>query len=371
MKWLVGILGLMLVGCGFGMRPLASSGEPLPVDLAGLSTCDSQLLQTFNQGFRPFLLQNCAACHVPNGAGKGGFSSSDIGTAFVEFRLTTADKIADYAMNDAHQPPFSGSRHTAVVTGLESEWQNAELNYNSCVAGGGPMPTPTPTERWVTMAKAVTANTTPKVVAWNLATELIPHSGVVPNVGAARLEFTFRTTTTPVVSYQISSPRIVAGAVAYRVSDIQVIMNGQILNQITTYKSVDRRTPANANRVVSNSTMVIEAPVQATDTFSFTIGAIEPVDFAPPTFTQLRSAGGVFANSCNGCHSGGAPSAGLDVTNYNLLISGLHIVPFQTGNSPLLGRMKNTNFPMPPAGLLAPAQVKLVEDWILDGAPNN
>lgn len=67
----------------------------------------------------------------------------------------------------------------------------------------------------------------------------------------------------------------------------------------------------------------------------------------------------------SGCHSGSAPAANLDLTNYNQTVS--------FANS-IINRITTTNggLLMPQGGpALADCDILKIETWVADGAPNN
>lgn len=72
----------------------------------------------------------------------------------------------------------------------------------------------------------------------------------------------------------------------------------------------------------------------------------------------------VVFNHCVTCHGGSAPSAGLDLTNYQN-------VRFSTENGKLLNRINDSSSPMPPNGLLSPEMRQLIDKWVEDGFLEN
>lgn len=72
----------------------------------------------------------------------------------------------------------------------------------------------------------------------------------------------------------------------------------------------------------------------------------------------------IMFNHCVTCHGGTAPSAGVDLTNYQN-------VRFYTEDGKLLQRIESAANPMPPSGLLPSAQRQLIAKWAEDGFPEN
>jgi hypothetical protein len=74
----------------------------------------------------------------------------------------------------------------------------------------------------------------------------------------------------------------------------------------------------------------------------------------------------ILQTNCNGCHSATAPSAGLNLTDYN-------VVKTIALNGRLMGSVKQIApyKPMPPGGKLSDCQIGQLEKWVQAGAPNN
>ena len=104
------------------------------------------------------------------------------------------------------------------------------------------------------------------------------------------------------------------------------------------------------------------------------LGCTYEVDMPPgpcETITAISYAGDILPlldNHCNGCHSGGAPSAGLDLTVHS-----------SAAESALAGillerlRLPATNIRMMPLGgqPLPECDIVLFESWASAGAPQN
>lgn len=69
-------------------------------------------------------------------------------------------------------------------------------------------------------------------------------------------------------------------------------------------------------------------------------------------------------NHCVTCHGGVAPSANLDLTNYQNVRS-------STENGALLSRINDISNPMPPSGLLSQEDRQIIEKWVEDGFLEN
>lgn len=70
----------------------------------------------------------------------------------------------------------------------------------------------------------------------------------------------------------------------------------------------------------------------------------------------------IMTNNCITCHGGPAPSAGLDLSNYQN-------TRFSAEQGGLIFRMNDDSNPMPPSGKLSPQTLQLVDKWLIDGLP--
>lgn len=91
----------------------------------------------------------------------------------------------------------------------------------------------------------------------------------------------------------------------------------------------------------------------------------------------------IFNPSCVGCHSGAAPSGGLNLSEgkaYSNLVNAnsrssnlMRVVPGNSDQSYLMKRLTGANgiTTMPPGGKLSQQYINAVGQWIDDGAKNN
>ena len=355
----------------------ASAGNPLA------SKCGLSLEQEFKNTYHGFLQQKCASCHKTSGIGKGAFADDNVATAFNQFMLTGPGIVRTQALSAAHQPPFTGPVNQPLIDEIEPAWESAYSTFESCQADldqnpGSPIvpgnddPIVDDIDAvLITTAKLADAGSQSRTMSWNLDSETSLNS-TGRTLSGVRFQIDVQEFTTPTGerSYQFSNPRIRAGSQAIRIRYVELIFNGQYQRGATTFKSADRRVPANAERKIANGTLAFNEQPNSQDTVSFGIGQIENIEFDPPTFQQLISANGVFGQNCAGCHGGNNPRAGLNITNYTQLVGQFYIAPFQPELSILYSRINNTGDPMPPSGVVATGLRKQVLDWILDGAPS-
>ena len=83
----------------------------------------------------------------------------------------------------------------------------------------------------------------------------------------------------------------------------------------------------------------------------------EPVAFNPDVQQ-------IMYNNCQTCHSGAAPSSGVDLTTYDN-------VKWYTESGSLLNRINSGVTPMPPSGLMSAEDRAKIQKWADDGFPEN
>ncbi|CAN5423685.1 hypothetical protein BH09BAC5_BH09BAC5_18260 [soil metagenome] len=77
----------------------------------------------------------------------------------------------------------------------------------------------------------------------------------------------------------------------------------------------------------------------------------------------------IIQNYCIGCHNGTNGSGGCDLSNYN----GVFVWANGGVTSSMVGNTWHQSgyFPMPPSYTLDSCQLKLIYNWVNNGAPNN
>jgi hypothetical protein len=219
----------------------------------------------------------------------------------------------------------------------------------------------------------ISATAVSRTITFDLATEIAQPSGTAFAGAQLRINVITSTSASGLTNYLFSNPVLQAGGQALNIKDIKFTINGSLISTTTIYTSINRSVPAAGNRVLSTSQAVIQRPIDAADTLSLSIGSLAVTDFTPMTYTQLTAAAGpnnVLRANCFGCHSVAPLSGNLNLADRNALINNGKVIPFFPEQSLVHQRMVSTAAPMPQTGVLPEAQVKLVRDWILDGAPN-
>jgi hypothetical protein len=81
------------------------------------------------------------------------------------------------------------------------------------------------------------------------------------------------------------------------------------------------------------------------------------------TFTYNAKVKVIINNNCSGCHNSGSPNGYL--LDYNSLKA-------KALSGALKGSLNGNGYPvMPPSGKLSNCDIKGIENWILNGSPNN
>lgn len=353
---------------------LDSSGEQLGY---GRGVCGALLRAEFESGYRPFLQANCINCHVSGGEGKGAFADNNLELSYDAFSGAGFQKVSEFAVNPSHKAPYTGSQHSGVMDSTRASWLEVEIQYNECLTNNRrndddppPGDPPPSTPRLVTIEKVISATSSYVVKNFDLETEMAPGNSTF--VGA-KLQLEVRSFSTPTgeMNYNFRNPKLFAGGIALQITDLRISINGIIYEEGTTWKSVNRKIPANQNRDLSTGVLIREGLIKDSDTMGLSIGALVTTTFSPARFSQLVASGGTFSRACVGCHGANNPRAGLNILNYQDMLNHFVFVPFDPASGSLLSRMNNGTNPMPPSGLVPVAERQAIEDWILDGAPNN
>ena len=125
----------------------------------------------------------------------------------------------------------------------------------------------------------------------------------------------------------------------------------------------------------------------AVATIALGINCVEPAVAATPAPVSFaKQVLPIFESHCIACHSAGGVgqiTSGRNLTSYTELrynsIHGIALVPFHSDRSPMMRYLKDnweSNNPndlkMPPLGpRLSPEDLKVISDWIDQGAKNN
>lgn len=376
------ILAVSFNNCGEGFVPINQTS----VDLSSLSStslqCEAVLVKTFESGFRPFVQQNCASCHS-NGPGFGVFANPDLNSAFLSFKSIGAQKIVDQATSN-HKQPNTGTQHLNETSTLLADWKNSEIDYNSCLQSTGNADIDSSGDFAVrTIQKMVPANlnTTFVRMEWDLESQ---SSSKLPVVAGIDIRRAFIAGNPTPQGYEFRNPTLrlkTATTESHYVRSLNILVNGALQSEITTYKNIEATiaNTTNFNLASGFGNAWAVRTVANADTISLdflslrsTSGQANPGNPNPNptptptptptlvTYTQLTAAGGVFANSCIGCHSNSRAAGGLNIQNYTQA---------KAAAANIVSRMNNAANPMPTGGLLSQTQRDLVSVWVNGGTP--
>jgi hypothetical protein len=335
--------------------------------------CESALFLKFKSGYHGFLQEKCATCHSGYGPGIGSFASSDLNMAFDSFQYLGYQKLTSQALDEGHRPPNTGSANSTALTPLRADWEAALQDYNSCNEAKGVTVSKTsfkliemPSPRDL-VAYTKTDFTTLK---WDVETQ----SDRPEIVAYAQLDVRAIKQNGSFVGYEFKNAALqlkYTATKAFRLQRMKITLNGEPIDFITTYVSVDttlRDRSVTQLAAGASSSILLRDSYSINDTFGMIIEDVqETSDVLPPlptsfvTFAQLRSATdskGVFGKSCVSCHGATAPKANLNLTNYNQA---------RAAANKILVRIDNEASPMPQAGLLSVSERDIIKSWIFGG----
>jgi hypothetical protein len=292
--------------CGKGRSAdsATSSLSSLGVDsLNQADVCNEEEIDVFDRGYHQFLAETCKNCHI-NGPGKGTFASPDKAMAFSGFQMLGYDKISQYAVNNSHNPPYTGTQNLEIINSLRLQWQTFENMKATCNGGtGATTATEVFTPEFETTAQTIpqiTSTTTMvkvngvdtsvttfdrKVLTWDLNATLSTLNGkAVPNLNGAQLSVTvsgFRIPTGE-TAYLISLPMLKVGNNSLHVKGLNFRINGFAVSYATTFKRVDMNAYMGTSVLLSPGSLVSVGRLGASDTLAVQFGDLEIVTLAAP-----------------------------------------------------------------------------------------
>lgn len=244
-------------------------------------------MDLYSKSYWGFLTNHCSACHVEGGQGKGTFASSGLQVAYNAFTVVGYEMISDYAVNPGHKPPYTGTQNSDDIDLLKQQWVKGLENITACKNGTTPVDL-TPTDeslRLETRSLGVNAvDATPVTITWDLNADFLVKAGVtIPTLPGATLSLNVKKATLgakPV--YEISLPRIKAGASDVKVRSVLVKLNGKLIPNQTTFRYVDEGVYAGSTVVLAPGAMVVDGVISPTDVISLSIGDLATVTLPPP-----------------------------------------------------------------------------------------
>ncbi len=248
-------------------------------------------MDLFGKTFAPFLRTNCSSCHVEGGLGKGAFASSGALVAFNSFDLVGYEKVSQYAVNDSHKPPYSGSQHNGRVSLLQDQWIKGLENIAECKASGGggvSIPVIDPEKRLDTKSLPLNLNdvTVETTVQWTLEKDLLDKNGTItlPNAGNAIFSLTIRrATVNGKPMYEFTQPTLKAVGTDLIIQSLLVKINGRMINGQTTFRYVDEGVRASDPEptLLGPGVMLVDGVITPYDLVSVSIGILQPTVLPP------------------------------------------------------------------------------------------
>jgi hypothetical protein len=277
--------------------------------------CSEEEINVFARGYHQFLKDTCKNCHVA-GPGKGSFASPEIQSAFNGFSMLGYDKISQYAVNNSHNPPYTGSQNLEIVNSMRIQWQTFQRDRTSCGDGSTSTvnsPTVFSPEFETTVQDIQKVNSTTSVVningvqtpvttydrrvlTWNLGNSLASLQGkAIPNLNGAQLSVTVTGFVIPTgqTAYLITLPTLRVGQNSLRVKGLNFRLNGFRVGYATTFKKIDMYAYKDSTVLLGPGSLVSVGPLGSNDTLSVQIGDIEIVSMdapPPPPSVQFKVA---------------------------------------------------------------------------------
>jgi mono/diheme cytochrome c family protein len=370
-------------GEGFVAQSLgggAGSGGSVLFSRAPGESCEDALLKVYKNTYHPFLTQTCNSCHVSGGGGNGVFAENDPSVSYNSFASKGATLINSQAIG-SHKPPYTGPQNEARITEISSYWGKAQTDYASCASQSG---NTTPGSAVVKSAgKVVSATlaTTFVRMEWDLETLSDAKVPVIAGIEIRKAVLGGETK-----GYEFRNPTLrlkSAAAGPHAMRALNIYINNQLQSEITTYSNIDTiiSTTNDTNIAVGYANAMTVITPATTDMISLEFSNLKstsgtttpgatptPTPGATPTptpvgavtFTQLVAAGGIFANSCIGCHNANNAAGGLNLAVY---------ANARNAAANIRTRVNNAANPMPTGGLLPQAQRDRINAWVDQGAP--
>jgi hypothetical protein len=308
---LFSVVGLALLvsynNCGKGKTADSVNDSFSSIGVGNLNAdnvCSEEEIDVFDRGYHQFLAETCKNCHI-SGPGKGTFASPDKVTAFSGFNMLGYDKISQYAVNNSHNPPYTGSQNLEIINGLRLQWQTFQKMKAQCEGGTGAtvenevfkpqfetstqtIPQINSTTTTVRVNGSDTQVTTfdRQVLTWDMSNSLSTLSGkTVPTLTGAQLSVTvsgFRIPTGE-TAYLVSLPILKVGGNSLHIKGLNFRINGFAVGYATTFKKTDINAYMGTDVLLSPGSLVSVGRLGAADTLAVQFGDLEIIDLpAPP-----------------------------------------------------------------------------------------
>ena len=325
--------------------------------------CETPLQLEFEKSFYPFLQNNCASCHSASGTQSANpFADKNNSVAFSAFKQIGAQRLVQ-KLEANHQGKQSLSTEANSIAQDYNKMEAAVLLCKDNNSGG-----PVGGYKLSEQRIGITEDNAITVLIWDLDNDFV---GQKPNIGAgAKLEITIEKVTkagSPSY-YEVKNPVLRAGGNAIKVQKLNFLFNTQGIESVNIFDTILRYVPKSAGRKLSDGIGIIMplTAINANDTINPIFANLESVDFEPTTYDALVAAGGLFArNNCISCHTTQLPL----LNNYENIFGNSSVIRYKPEESKLY-RAIQVNMPQN-LPMMSEAEIKIVRDWILDGAPKS
>jgi mono/diheme cytochrome c family protein len=397
-RFLGSLLLLAFVVMGFQNCSLSSVHQNSDLASVAGKACDTVLKSVYAETYYQTFQQRCTTCHSGGEAGSSrAFAVADLDKAYAPFASLGRLRVEQMATNPGHRPPNTGPDLQAMVAAAQSKWAAAEAASLNC--GSTPTGVETTEKSTPTIFTALPGNnvTWPRIT-WDLRTEMKDPAlnGQISMTFSIEIRRFMNTTVTPAVpaGYEFRNPviRVIsangsASASIYRIKNVQIELNGKVLDTMSAYTMFDYNVNSITDlNLAPNAAFGLStsSTVSSSDKFALLFERLEPAPGQPistivtpgnsanavtlPTrisyadMTGANTLLNIFSRGCVGCHGGANPSAGLNLRDYTMAFNNRDLIR---------SRMNNANQPMPTSGLMSARDRQVLDIWINSGAPQN
>ena len=231
------------------------------------SECGATLQAAFQQSFQPFLSTTCHACHVPGGAGKGAFASTDLSVAFNAFMLDTPNAVKARALEPSHAPGITGVANQSAIASATAIWNSAQAACGG--TGGGPKVSNT----WVTVDKPIHGSATIQTITFNLDTDI---AGSSTSYGGAKFSVGIQevTNVSGDTLYYFTNPTLKAGTAPIHIGKMTVRLNGVNQPLMTTWTQLNFNVLPTVSQNMCTTTATNPFAFAASDTVGISFGEL-------------------------------------------------------------------------------------------------
>ena len=233
------------------------------------SECAATLQGAFQQSFHPFLSTTCHACHVPNGAGKGAFASTDLSVAFNAFMLVSASAVEKRALETSHAPGITGVANQSAIAAATAIWNSAQAACGG--TGGGPKGL---SNASVTVDKPIHGSAAVQTIMFNLDTDIV---GSNMNYGGAKFSVGIQevTNVSGDTLYYFTNPTLIAGSKPIHVGKMIVRLNGVNQPLMTTWTQLNFNVLPTVSQNMCTTTATNPFAFAASDTVGISFGELQ------------------------------------------------------------------------------------------------